>query len=333
MSRWEGSFPTVRTGAPSGATCIRLGSSSQIAGWNERAGDTCFATPFRFPIFLQDPLSGFDTSSGPYAPTGFSPLSAPDFFILPARLLHSAPGAQSGRASRRASFPDGFHRFSSRPIRHDLALSRLGFDSAWIRHDPYCNGSHLFTASESRPHRLPSAVSGRHHSSCRFIRLLRPRSIIRHVPHVCVSWERLFKADFFCVRRRDLASVLRLSTPDSSDPLGRHSLNIYTCEPPQISARAGCFIMTRQSPRSLMDHFCALLQDIRIIRVFAPLPFRGCTASAATPATAPVVPFVPFVPFLFLFLFRLFWALLCSCLARCSAICKRRMAAGGGDNR
>ena len=145
--------------------------------------NTCFATPFRFPIFLQDPLSGFDTSSGPYAPTGFSPLSAPDFFILPARLLHSAPGAQSGRASRRASFPDGFHRFSSRPIRHDLALSRLGFDSAWIRHDPYCNGSHLFfTASESRPHRLPSVASGRHHSSCRFIRLLRPRSIIRPCP-------------------------------------------------------------------------------------------------------------------------------------------------------
>ena len=92
--------------------------------------NTCFATPFRFPIFLQDPLPGFDTSSGPYAPTGFSPLSAPDFFILPARLLHSAPGAQSGRASRRASFPDGFHRSFFRPTRFDTTWIRLGLDSA-----------------------------------------------------------------------------------------------------------------------------------------------------------------------------------------------------------
>lgn len=132
MSHREGSFSTVRTGAPSGATRIHFGTSFQIAGWDKRAGDTCFATPFRFPIFLQDPLPGFDTSSGPYAPTGFSPLSAPDFFILPARLLHSAPGTQSGRTSRRASFPDGFHRFSSRPIRHDSDLTRLGFGTTRI---------------------------------------------------------------------------------------------------------------------------------------------------------------------------------------------------------
>ena len=191
----------------------------------------------------------------------------PDFSILHPEL--NPAGLHAGQAFRTVFIDSLPARFDTTWLCHDLDLTRLGFGTTRI--------ATALTSSSLRPslarigfHRSPPAGTIRLAGLSAFSVLV-PSSA--HVPHVCVSWERLFKADFFCVRRRDLASVLRLSTPDSSDPLGRHSLNIYTCEPPQISARAGCFIMTRQSPRSLMDHFCALLQDIRIIRVFAPLPF------------------------------------------------------------
>lgn len=89
--------------------------------------NTCFATPFRFPIFLQDPLSGFDTSSGPYVPAGFSPLSVPRL-LLPSR--PTSPFCT--RSSIRQDFtPDKLSgRFSSILFPPDSNLTRLGSDSA-----------------------------------------------------------------------------------------------------------------------------------------------------------------------------------------------------------